>query len=155
MSQRTDNMELLLAKLGKAHQAGLFRAEAGTYPWQTAERDGSHLAIRRLAWARIAVPLAAAAAVAVLFVGPMLWNSQATHEVAMNVPASDLDATPASPVATESAPAPVAAESCDYNDDGVVDGKDIQAFLDRLQDFDGDPLLEAEFLQRCLLSGGQ
>lgn len=155
MSQRTDNLEQLLAKLGRAHQHGLFEAEVGKYPWHTADRDGSHLTIRRLAWARVAVPLAAAAAVVVLFVGPSLWNSTVTHEVAMNTPATDLAEQPIHPVVAESAPTPVAAETCDYNGDGVIDGKDIQALVDRLQDFDGDPILEAEYLQRCLLSGGQ
>ena len=155
MSQQTDNLEQYLAKLGKAHQNGIFNSDAGQYPWQNAGRDGSHLTIRRLAWVRVAVPIAAAAAVAVLFVGPALWNSPASHEVAMNVLAHDVAVKAAAPVFTGSAPTTVEAVSCDYNGDGAIDGKDIQAFVDRIQDSDGDPILQAEYLQRCLLSGGK
>lgn len=153
MSQQTDNLGTLLTKLGKAHQDGVFQSRVNPFPWLATEPDGSHLAVRRFAWVRVAIPLAAAAAVAVLFVGPTLWSPPVIKTLAENTLATDVIAEPAHPVSGTGTTTQVEALDCDYNRDGVVDGKDIQAMIDRLNVIGGDPLLEKELFVRCLLSG--
>ncbi|MBN1425588.1 hypothetical protein JXA88_13620 [Candidatus Fermentibacteria bacterium] len=153
MSRQTDNMKHVLAKLGEAHREGVFSGDATRYPWRTAEPEASCLTHRRFAWARVAAPLAAAAAVAVLFVGPSLWGPRAVHKVAENGPGSDTLVKPESPAVVEPVPTTAESVSCDYNGDGQVDGRDIQAFWDSRRGTDGDMRLLKEELQRCLLSG--
>lgn len=151
MTRQTNNLELLLADLGRAQNDGAFVRDARPYPWLAAQTEVKTFGSRRLAWIRVAAPVAAAAAVAVLFVLPGLWVPQATQQVAENMLSADMNAKPALP-----APQPQVATNqavdCDFNGDRVVDGKDIQAFVDRLNDGIGDPVLEAEQLRRCLLS---
>jgi hypothetical protein len=153
MSPQTDPMETMLATLGLAQRDGAFSCAAARYPWQS---DGGNEAVsrrhRRLNWVGVAIPLAAAAAVAVLFVGPSLFDSKTVHQIARNIPATVMPSQPevlaeVQPAATSSAEA----ADCDYNGDGVIDGRDIQAFVDRLQQTGGDPDLQREYLQRCLL----
>ena len=144
MSQQTDNLGTLLTKLGEAHQHGVFQSRVNPYPWLAVEHDGSLLAVRRFAWVRVAIPLAAAAAVAVLFVGPSLWSPPAVNDqVAQNALAPDLAAKPAPPERGTGTTTPVAVSDCDYNHDGVVDGKDIQAMIDRLNVIGGQGLADA------------
>lgn len=153
MSLQPDKMEHLLAELGRAARDGAFEASATMYPWRTAEPEAPRFTHRRFAWVRVAVPLAAAAAVAVLFVGPSLRSPEVVREVAENVAATDSStAKPEQPAAVEDA-VPTTDETldCDYNGDGRVDGNDIQAFVNLLRNTKGDPILEAEHLQRCLL----
>ena len=154
MSLPLDEMEHLLAELGRAAREGAFDASATMYPWRTAEPEAPRFTHRRFAWMRVAVPLAAAAVVAVLFVGPSLWHLETVREVAENVAATDSStakseqpAVPAEPVLTTTHET----LDCDYNGDGQVDGNDIQAFVNQLRDTKGDPILEAEYLKRCLL----
>ncbi len=152
MDPKTDNLERLLATLGEAHRDGAFGGDAARFPWQAGEPGAQRPAQRRLAWLWVGAPLAAAAAVAVLFVGPSLFPRQAVREVARTLPTQLLPEHPEvlAAVDTTSATAP---DECDYNGDGVVNGEDIQALVKHLQESDGegDPLLEAEMLQRCLL----
>ncbi len=150
MLSHDKTLEDLLATLGSAHRQGAFSGESREYPWQTASTRTSRLA-GGFRWVRVAVPLAAAAAVAVLFVGPGLFGNRAVQDASKDALAAIHAEHPdvladAEAVTTGSTP-----NECDYNGDGVVDGKDIQAFLDRMQDPEGDPLLQAERLQRCLL----
>jgi len=149
-----DNLEHLLATLGEAHHDGAFDGDATRFPWQTSRPGAERPTHRRFAWLWVGAPLAAAAAVAVLFVGPHFFPRQAARKVARTVPSRFLPQHPEvlAAVGTTSAAAP---DECDYNGDGVVNGEDIQALVKRLQDpdNDGDPLLEAEKLQRCLLGG--
>lgn len=152
MSQRTDNLELLLTKLGQASREGALVSEAGRYPWRTVEPEVIPLTNRRFAWVRMMVPLAAAAAVAVLFVGPALWNPQAAQDLADNVHAGGSFAEPERPVETPQQPVAQDADvNCDYNNDGVVDGKDIQAWIDSRRGTEGDWTQEVEQFKRCLL----
>ncbi|MFH1419968.1 MAG: hypothetical protein ABII12_16970 [Planctomycetota bacterium] len=156
MTPQTDPMETLLETLGKARRDGAFSSDAAQYPWQADQAKVISVAHRRLAWVRVAVPLAAAAAVAVLFVGPSLFETPAVEELAETIHTSVL---PVHPEVLAEAPdqSPTTAETvdCDYNGDGRVDGRDIQAFLSRVQeDAAGDLEIESEFLRRCLLSNG-
>ncbi len=152
MDPQTRQMEHMLAALGKAHREGAFTREATPCPWRAAEPEVTGLTHRRFRWASVAVPLAAAAAIAVLFVGPSLWSPRAVHEVAEKNLANDPLAKPAEvPAAVEAVTTTPEDVDCDYNGDGRVDGRDIQALVNKLRDADGDPILEAEQLQRCLL----
>ncbi len=156
MTPQTDPMNTLLETLGKARRDGAFSADPTPYPWQVEQAKVISVARRRLAWVRVAVPLAAAAAVAVLFVGPSLFETPAVEDLAGAIHTTAL---PVHPEVLAEAPdqSPTTAETvdCDYNGDGRVDGRDIQAFLSRVQeDAAGDLELESEFLQRCLLDNG-
>jgi hypothetical protein len=151
MSAPLNNLESLLRTLGQARRDGVLSASAGRYPWQaTAVRESQRRA-SRFGWVRVAIPLAAAAAVAVLFVAPSLMKSRQVSEVAGNL-AANLPSTTAQQVAdAEKSRSSAATFDCDYNGDGVVDGRDIQAFLNRLQDMPGAAEKKAEYLQKCLL----
>jgi hypothetical protein len=151
MDPRNDTLQAMLGTLGEARRAGCFSAAAG-FPWQASEAKVTGLLRRRMSWVRVGLPLAAAAAVAVLFVGPSLVNTRnsgdGTFAVLPNgsTPVEVAELATAGPAATSAF-----AENCDYNGDGVVDGRDIQAFVDRMKDGEGDPILEMEAFQRCLL----
>ncbi len=148
-------MEQMLATLGEAHRQGAFSDDAAAYPWRTVAPEASSPTRRRFAWANVAVPLAAAAAVAVLFVGPSLWNSQAVIDVAQNPVTVESSVKPAEvPPAVEPAtPTTDEAVDCDFNGDGQINGKDIQAFVSSLEEVGADTILEAQYLQQCLLDG--
>ncbi len=152
MDPKNDQLERILTLLGEADRDGAFSGGGNRYPWRTAEPEAASLSHRRFAWARVAVPLAAAAAVAVLFVGPSLWSPQLVHEVAENILDADGILKPVQPAVADPVATTTESGDCDYNGDGHVDGKDIQAFVSSLKDVGGDPLLEAEYLRRCLLA---
>lgn len=144
-------LEGLLGMLGEAHRDGAFQASPSGRPWIKSESRASRPVSSRLHWVRVAIPLAAAAAVAIVFVGPSLFGTSAGHEMAQDGLAAIQSDQPklladAGTVTT----APKAAD-CDFNGDGVIDGLDIQALVNRIQDTDGDPLLQAEQLEKCLL----
>jgi len=153
MNPQFDRMESLLGTLGEARRDGAFSSVDGRYPWQASQPEAKRFTRRRLAWARVVMPLTAAAAVAVVFVGPSLFETPAVHEIA-EMPAVVLPDQPeafADAVAVTTSTADIAAFECDYNDDGQVDGRDIQAFVDRVRDAGLDLDLEREYFQRCLL----
>ena len=153
MNPQIDPLHQMLERLGQAHRDGVFSASSSSYPWQRPALKVTGLESRRTAWVRVGLPLAAAAAVAVVFVGPNLFNTRKTVErIAANVPTpnktvelAELAGSAAVTTGTEES------VQCDYNGDGTIDGRDIQAFVDRLSDIGGNPRLEAEYLQRCLL----
>ncbi len=154
MSPHNDSIEALLSRLGKAHQDGAFELASAGYPWQSRGAVDTVVRHRRLSWLRVAVPLAAAAAIAVLFVGPSLFEGTAVDDIAQNIQPTVMPAQPeafaeAQPVATTSAQT----IDCDYNGDGRIDGQDIQAFVSRLAESGGNPELEQDYLRRCLLDG--
>ena len=155
MSPRTDNLERLLVTLGEAHQNGAFSSAAARFPWQAeAQHEVQNIVRHRSRWIWVGAPLAAAAAVAVLFVGNAFFPSQSDD-------LSRIIATNAKPGQPELADAGEAACQGDYNGDGFVDGRDIQALSDRLQngELDSDQrrhlLAQADELTRCLLDGGR
>jgi hypothetical protein len=152
MDPKNDQLERILTLLGEADRDGAFSGGGDRYPWRAAEPEATSLSHRRFAWARVAVPLAAAAAVAVLFVGPSLWSPQVVHEVAENSLDTDGILKPVQPAVPVAVATTREGGDCDYNGDGHVDGKDIQAFVTSLKDVGGDPMLEAEYLRRCLLA---
>ena len=124
------NMEGWLKELGQARSQGAFAVSSGRFPWQKPEPKVLSFLHRRLAWARVAATFAAAAGVAVLFVGPSFNHSHgvpsgASHVVTTLTPERSEEglAVPANLV--------VRAE-CDFNGDGVVDGRDIQPLVDQL-----------------------
>src|ERR1043166_4630349 len=148
-TNRNHDLETLLGTLGQARRDGAF-SKATACPGQTAASKASERSARHLGWLGVAGGLAAAAAVAVFFVGPNLRNSRQS-QTALNSPIS-LPSETANQLADAGKPQESAATfNCDYNGDGVIDGRDIQAFMDRLKDVHGDPRLQAEYLQRCLL----
>ncbi len=149
MSDRHDDIQGWLTVLGQARRDGACTSDANRYPWRTAELEASRPALRRFAWVRVAAPLAAAAIVAVLFVVPALLRTPTSSQVA-EAPAN---VTPeGSPKAALADASETVADDCDFNHDGVVDGRDIKAFVERkLQGSDEDIRLETERLQRCLL----
>jgi hypothetical protein len=151
MTPNSPNLESLLATLGQAQREGAFSAPAGRYPWQVAAARNAHKQAGRFGWVRVAIPLAAAAAVAVLFVGPSLMKSRSGRELAKSSPIALPSETAQHMADAGKSTSNAATFDCDYNGDGKVDGLDIQAFVNRRNDTAGDPALQAEFLQKCLL----
>lgn len=154
MSPHTDSIETLLSRLGKARREGAFQHATAGYPWQSGGTGETVVRHRRLGWLRVGMPLAAAAAIAVLFVGPSLFEGTAVDNIAQNIQPTVMPAQPeafaeAQPVSTTSAQT----IDCDYNGDGRIDGQDIQAFVDRLTESGGDLELQKDYLRRCLLEG--
>lgn len=124
------NMEGWLTELGKARSQGAFAGSSGRFPWQKPEPKVLNFLHRRLAWARVAATFAAAAGVAVLFVGPSFLHHQGAAQVASKV-VSPL--TPESSVEGPAVPAKLnVGVGCDFNGDGVVDGRDIQPLVDQM-----------------------
>ena len=154
MDSRKDNVERLLASLGDAHRDGIFESRAAGYPWQRSQAEAQSPGRRRFAWFWVGAPVAAAAAVAVLFVGPSLFPQQSASDLARTIQTNLLPEHP-EVLADAATTNPISSDECDYNGDGVVNGEDIQALVARLQakDVDGDPLVAVEQLQRCLLGG--
>ena len=119
-------LEGLLHTLGQARSDGVFSADASPQPWKAARRQVIHMSARHFAWGRVAAPLAAAAALVAVVVGPSLWSTRAVPQmpqshvaVSTHQPETIADA---GPIATTAQ-----AADCDFNGDGVVDGRDIQA----------------------------
>ena len=159
MDLRQNKMESLLATLGDAREAGVFTSEATRYPWRTEAVAIQNRGRRRSSWFWVGGPVAAAAAVAVLFVGPNLFPGQASSDVALN--GSNL-ISPVQPELHADAASPNSSPEvwdCDFNGDGVVNGLDIQALADRRTSVSGDPdAIEqykrmADQLRECMLSG--
>ncbi len=152
MSRITDNMEHLLVALGKAHQHGAFAGASARFPWQAA----APVAVRtvngqRSRWIWVGAPLTAAAAVAAAFVGTFLFPTQTSR-------LNEMVATSMQPGQPELADAAVAICKGDYNGDGLVDGRDIPAFMERLQSseltVDEQNQLKNE-MTRCLLESSR
>ncbi len=124
------NMEGWLTELGKARSQGAFANSSGPFPWQKTEPKVLSFLHRRLAWARVAATFAAAAGVAVLFVGPSFIFHHGATPVASTV------VTPLTPERSgegQVVPAnQIVRVECDYNGDGVFNGLDIQPLVDQL-----------------------
>lgn len=148
MSRTTDNLERLLVTLGKAHQHGAFAGAAARFPWQVEAASAVRTAAgQRPRWIWVGAPLTAAAAVAVAFVGTFLFPQQTTR-------LNEMVATSMQPGQPELVDAASVICKGDYNGDGIVDGRDIPAFLERLQSSelseDQRVALKSE-MTRCLL----
>lgn len=147
------NMEGWLKELGQARSQGAFAGSSGRFPWQKPEPKVLNFLHRRLAWANVAATVAAAAGVAVLFVGPSFIHSHGVTSVTPTVVSS---LTPESSAEGHAVPAKLNVEvGCDYNGDGVVDGRDIQALTDQMArrsqgNAEGSAELPAMFLA-CVL----
>jgi len=131
MDLRTDNMEHLLATLGEARQNGAFADQAAGYPWQakvTATQSSPKSWQARL-WK--VGPLAAAAAVAVLFVTPHWFSRDGGPIVSDNVVIDGNSGRPETPASETSAPADKL--KFDFNGDGVVNSLDSQPLMDLLE----------------------
>lgn len=147
------NMEGWLKELGQARSQGAFAVSSGRFPWQKPEPKVLNFLHRRLAWARVAATFAAAAGVAVLFVGPSFIPSHGVTPVTPGVVAS---LTPERSEEGHAVPANLTVGvGCDFNGDGVVDGRDIQAFADRVNrgSFDDSETVAkaTEEIRICLL----
>lgn len=150
MDRNLQTIENALTRLGEAHRAGAFAGQKGTYPWQTA-RGAAAKPAHRFAWVRVAASLAAAAAVAVVFIGPSLMTLRQTREIPGNLPVA-MPTETVNVVAEAPAPtAPVHRDECDFNGDGVVNGLDIQSFVARQSETSGAPQVDAATFERCLL----
>ena len=149
-----DDIQGWLVQLGKAHREVAFSSDAARYPWRTAELQANRPTHRRFAWVRVAAPLAAAAAVAVLFVVPSLFTDPVAEP---NVDVVAEAVTPEEPQATitvardSAAPCDDYKDDGDYNGDGVVDGRDIQAYVDCVRRSGGDVGLETARFRDFLL----
>ncbi len=141
----------LLVELGKAHRDGAFSSQAAAYPWLADRRSRASRSVHRWSWIRVAIPLASAAAVAIVFVVPNFLGTRAVQDMARDGLSVVQTETPKTFADAEPATSQGRAPDCDYNGDGVIDGRDIQALVDQLRDADGDPLVKADHLQRCLL----
>lgn len=133
------NLESLLNELGAARAAGVFPttdAAPASFPWQTKPATLAH---RGLRWVRLAIPVAAAAALAFIFVGP--GTSQ------KNV--ANLATDGAAPVTT--ALVSVSGRADDCNGDGVVNGLDIECYVRHHADKSQAPELQTEAFTRRLL----
>ena len=126
MALQTNNMEHLLATLGEARQNGAFESGAAGYPWQarTAATQSSPKSWQARLWK--VGPLAAAAAVAVLFVGPQ-WGSEDGSPIGSGNAIVDSSVRPETH-ASESSDS-TGKSKFDYNDDGVVNSLDSQALI--------------------------
>ena len=144
-------LEGMLAILGEAHRDGALQASTAGQPWTRKADTAARRPALRLHWVRVAAPLAAAAAVAVVFVGPNLFGTRAGHEMAQDGLAAIQPDQPEMLADAGGVTTAPKASDCDFNGDGVIDGLDIQALVNRIQEIEGDPLLQAEQLQRCLL----
>ena len=147
------DLDSLLAQLGQAHRDGALVSSAKGYPWRADRRSSASRSAARAGhrWVRVAIPLAAAAAVAVLFVFPNPFGTRSVNQMARDSLTGVNPETTISFADAEPAVGRGRSPDCDYNGDGVIDGRDIQALIDRLRDSDEDPVLKAEKLQRCLL----
>ncbi len=148
MNPQTDNMEHLLAELGRAHQDGALQGNATRYPWLADKVATQSRKPRRSSWIWVGGPVAAAAAVAVLFVVPDLFPT--SRPVVPTGHHHIVDAEDGSGCGSL---------EFDFNGDGVVDGRDIQALTETRHEAIGDPTAEREYkrkaegLNRCLLGG--
>lgn len=162
------NIQALLTELGKAHREGAFSSQPAAYPWTGSAKlqlcnvapvsnrcsdAGSRIpsrTSRRVHWVWRTVPLAAAAAVALVVAGPSLFNSDRTRDIARNPAVVD-------PIGDShtSGPVPgtivVASNDCeDYNGDGQVNGLDVAPLMIRISNGESQPQ-DAERLARCLV----
>ncbi|MCB9852968.1 MAG: hypothetical protein H6819_07720 [Phycisphaerales bacterium] len=130
MDLQTNNMEHLLATLGEARQNGAFAGGAAGYPWQAraAATQSSPKSWQARLWK--VGPLAAAAAVAVLFVGPKFASEDGSPIVSDNVAIKDSSGRPET--SSSESPSTAAKLKGDYNEDGVVNGLDAQALIEKL-----------------------
>ncbi len=119
-----DDIQGPLVQLGKAHREAAFSSDATRYPWRTAELQANRPTHRRFAWVRVAAPLAAAAAVAVLFVVPSLFTGPVAEP---NVDVVAEAVTPEEPQATIKVARGSAAPCDDYKDDGDYNGDGVVA----------------------------
>lgn len=131
MDLQTNNMDHLLATLGEARQNGAFAGGAAGYPWQAkaAATQSSPKSWQARLWK--VGPLAAAAAVAVLFVGPRFASEDGSPIVSDNVAIEDNSGRPETPASESSAPAEKL--RFDYNGDGVVNSLDNSALIELIR----------------------
>ncbi len=154
MDRPTDSLERLLVTLGEARQNGAFCGVAARYPWQRGQATAQSPRRRRFSWYWLGAPAAAAAAVAVVVVGLDSFSRQAMDPIASNVETALVPQHPEVLVVADSAPSTDVLDDCDYNGDGRVDGRDIQAFVQhRRQTAEESSPADAERFLRCLVNG--
>lgn len=150
MAFQTDSMDHLLATLGEARQNGAFAGAAAGYPWEarTAVKAQSLTEARHSRLWKVG-PLAAAAAVAVLFVMPK-WGSQDGSPIMTdNVRVTDSTERPETLAPSATGPEKL---DCDFDGDGVVNGLEIQHLIEKIRS--GEATIgQADELARCLLNG--
>jgi len=138
MTTRNGNLESLLVTLGDARQAGAFDSATTSYPWQatTVSAQSPKQSWQARFWK--VVPLAAAAAVAVLFVGPS-WAPEGGNSLVQNT--NDAVTGPETRNVIEG----------DFNGDGVRNGKDIQAMIEMVRT--GELKMSPDEYAQALLNG--
>jgi hypothetical protein len=122
-----DPLGYWLTELGNTRSARVFQPSAAGLPWQTRPQV---IRPRGLRWLRVAVPLAAAAAIAIVVSGPNVHVTTGPTMIA------DGDRT-----------AGLVAEDC--NRDGFVNGEDIACFV-RHQSADGSAPRADDLTRRLL-----
>ena len=149
---QTNNLEHLLAKLGEAHDGGAFKADASGHPWRTADGRKQLSGHRHHRWLWMGTPVAAAAAVAGLFVGPRFFPEEVAESISESVSTRLLPERPEA--LAEAVPTSTRSIECrDFNGDGVVNGADIQGFVNSHRKAGGDPEEVQAFIDRCLMGG--
>jgi len=149
MALQTNSLDNLLATLGEARQDGAFTGGAAGYPWQAKSAAAQSRSQTRHSRFWKVGPLAAAAAVAVLFVAPKFGSQDGSPIVAEN-PIVGITERPETLTSTNDIPQ--ASSECDFNGDGVVNGLEIQRLMEQMRN--GEATADqAEALTRCLLNG--
>lgn len=139
MTTRNGNLESLLVTLGDARQAGAFDGVVTSYPWQATSVSAQS---PKQSWqARFwkVIPLTAAAAVALLFVGPS-WTTEGGN----------------SPIVQNTIETVTGPETCktiegDFNGDGVRNALDIPAMIDAKTR--GETTVSTDEFVKSLLNG--
>lgn len=128
-----------LAELGAARSAGAFAPRGAVQPWKQTRVPAHYRGIR---WLQTAVPLAAAAAIAVAFLVPRLG-----HVHPMQV-AGHAVSVPSSTAVADSTSNSIEG---DCNGDGLVNGDDIMCFVRQHTDEGKASALQTDELTRRLL----
>jgi len=131
MRRETPDLEALLTELGAARAEGVFeRTGRGSLPWRTNRPISGRQAASPRSWRRAMTGLAAAAVLGFALVG--IWRLEsfwsAGPQLAQNPDSTALASRDVAPAMNaDSSQAPVL--PVDFNGDGVVDGDDIQGFV--------------------------
>lgn len=140
------NIQSLLQELGKAHKDGAFAVSSSAVPWKSPAPRSVRRTGGILHWSLRTVPLAAAAAVALMVARPSWFRSADLPELADGTP-------PVVPAGEAHAIIPVPEDDCvrfDFNGDGVANGHDVQGFIDGIATGRVSPQ-EAERFAHCIV----
>lgn len=154
MTRNTTQLEAVLTELGNARAAGALNAvDAGRLPWKSPVDAGSVDVViarigprRRLAWG-MAIAASFTAAVVALW----QFESQPNRIPVTNENTNALVLASRDAGAVNDMPVDVALVLEDFNQDGRIDGEDIQPYLDRVRRSSGEVGTDTSDFVRKLL----